>query len=48
VHFAWTFSAFARRDDPPAQIFTQGFHAPSITFSPVCVYLNSICSSCEE
>jgi hypothetical protein len=29
VHFDRAFSARARRDDPPAQIFTQGFHAPS-------------------
>jgi hypothetical protein len=33
MHFARAFSALARRDDPPAQIFTQGFHAPSKSFS---------------
>jgi hypothetical protein len=34
VHFPWAFPAFARRDDPSAQIFTQRFHAPSKTFFP--------------
>jgi hypothetical protein len=34
VHCAGAFSALARRDDPSAQIFTQGFHAPIISFSP--------------
>ena len=34
VHFARAFPAFTRRDDAPAQIFTQGFHAPSKTIFP--------------
>jgi hypothetical protein len=29
VHFARAFSALSRHDDPPTQIFTQGFHTPS-------------------
>jgi hypothetical protein len=45
VHFAGAFSAFARRNDPFAQIFTQGFHAPSKPLFSACVYLNRICSN---
>jgi hypothetical protein len=39
VHFAWAFSALSRRDDPFAQIFTQGSHDFLHTLFPtVCLY----------